>query len=154
MRHPVIGALLVIAAGFTGCGGDGNDDGRLSREAYLTKADTICKEANQRETESGVPAGGQEIDDPRVQRSMVAGLRATLADLREFEVPEGDEAKVAKIVSSLEGVLKARRDQFRAARAGDGPAQTEAESAFVRASQDLGGSAGSYGLTHCQALGF
>ena len=74
MRPPVIGTLLVIAAGLTGCGGDDEDGGGgLSREAYIAKADAICEEANKRETESGVPAGGQEIEDPRVQRSMVAG---------------------------------------------------------------------------------
>jgi hypothetical protein len=155
MRHRVIGTLLVVAAGFAGCGGDEDDrGGRLSKEAYISKADAICEEANQRETESGVPAAGVEIDDPRVQRSMVALLRDTLADLRELEVPEGDDARVGKIISSLEGVLTAREDQFRAARASDGPAETEAESAFFTASQDLGASAGSYGLTHCQALGF
>ena len=155
MRHPVIVTLLVVAAGFAGCGGDDDDSGRrLSKEDYIAKADAICEEANQRESTSGVPAGGLEIDDPRVQRSMVAGLRDTLADLRELEVPEGDEARVAKIISSLEGVLTARKDQFSAARAGDGPAQTEAERAFFTASQDLGAIAGSYGLTHCQALGF
>jgi hypothetical protein len=137
----VIGALLVVAAGFAGCGGDDDDGGgRLSKEAYIAKADAICEEANKRETKSGVPAGGQEIDDPRVQRSMVAGLRDMLADLRELEAPEGDEAKVAKIISSLERVLTARNDQFRAARASDGPAQTEAERAFVTASEDLGAS--------------
>jgi hypothetical protein len=155
MRHPVIGTMLVVAAGFAGCGGDDDDSGgTLSKEAYIAKADAICEEANQRETKSGVPAGGLEIDDPRVQRSMVAGLRDTLADLRELEAPEGDEARVAKITSSLEQVLTARNNQFRAARASDGPAQAEAERDFFTASQDLGAIAGSYGLTHCQALGF
>jgi hypothetical protein len=155
MRHPVIGALLVVAAGFAGCGGDDDDSGgRLSKEAYIAKTDAICEVANQRETKSGVPAGGLEIDAPRVQRSMVAGLRDTLADLRELEVPEGDEARAAKIISSLERVLTARSDQFRAARANDGAAQTAGERAFFTASQDLGALAGSYGLTHCQALGF
>jgi hypothetical protein len=154
MRHRVIGTLLVVAAGFSGCGGDDDDSGGLSKEAYIAKADAICEKANQRETNSGVPPGGQEIEDPRVQRSMVAGLDDTLAALRELEVPEGDSARVAKINSSLERVLTARKDQFTAARAGDGPAQTENEQAFMTASQDLGAIAGSYGLTHCQALGF
>jgi hypothetical protein len=103
---------------------------------------------------SGVPPGGREIEDPRVQRTTVAGLRDTLADLRELEVPMGDEARVAKIISSLERVRTARKDQFTAARAGDGPAQTENEQAFFTASQDLGAIAGSYGLTYCQALRF
>jgi hypothetical protein len=98
----------------------------LSREAYIAKADAVCEQANQRETNSGVPAGGREIEDPRVQRIVVAGLRETQADLRELEVPEGDEAEVAKAISSLERVLGARTDQFRAARASDGPGQTEA----------------------------
>jgi hypothetical protein len=155
MRHPVIGTMLVVAAGFAGCGGDDDDSGsRLSKEAYIAKADAICEQANQRETKSGVPAGGREIDDPRVQRIVVAGLRETLADLRELEVPEGDEAEVAKAISSLKRVLGARTDQFRAARVSDGAGQTEAEQAFFTASQDLGAIAGSYGLTHCQALGF
>jgi hypothetical protein len=154
MRHRVIGTLLVVAAGSAGCGGDSDDsEAGPSKDAYITKADAICKTANQRETESGVPAGGLEIEDPRVQRSMVAGLRATLADLQELDVPEGDEARVSKVISSLERVLTARDDQFRAKRASDGPAQTEAEQTFFTASQDLGAVAGSYGLTHCQALG-
>ena len=51
MRHPLIGTLLVIAAGLTGCGGDDEDGGGgLSKEAYIAKADAICKKANQRET--------------------------------------------------------------------------------------------------------
>ena len=155
MRHPVIGTLLVVALGFAGCGGDDDDNGGgLSKEAYIAKADAICEKANQRETKSGVPPGGIEIEDPSVQRSMVARLGDTLADLRELEVPEGDGARVAKIISSLEQVRTARKDQFKAARAGDGPAQTENEQAFMTASQDLGAIAGSYGLTHCQALGF
>jgi hypothetical protein len=155
MRYRVIATLLVVAAGFAGCGGNDDDDGGdVSREAYIAKADAICERANQRETESGVPAGGQEIEDPRVQRIVVTGLRDTLADLREHEAPKGDEARVAKVISSLERVLTARDNQFKAARAGDGPAQTAAERAFFTASQDLGAVAGPYGLARCQALGF
>ena len=154
MRRWVIGTLLVVAAGFAGCGGDDGDGGGLSREAYIAKADAICEQANQRETESGVPAGGQEIDDPRVQRSMVAGLRDTLARLRKLEAPQGDEATVAKIISSLERVLTARDKEFKAARAGDGPAQSEFGQDFFRASNDLGAIAGPYGLAYCLALGF
>jgi hypothetical protein len=155
MRRGVVAALLVVSAGLAGCGGDDDDDGgRPSREAYIAKADAICANANQRETASGVPAGGREVEDPRVQRIMVAGLRDTLGGLRELEAPEGDEARVAKVISSLQRVLTARDEQFKAARAGDGPAQTEAEEAFFTASQDLGVIAGPYGLGHCLALGF
>jgi pyruvate/2-oxoglutarate dehydrogenase complex dihydrolipoamide acyltransferase (E2) component len=85
---------------------------------------------------------------------MVKILRETLADLRELEAPEGDEDTVAKIIASLEDAGAAREDQFAAARANDGPAESKAKSTFITASQDLGASAGAFGMTHCQSLGF
>ena len=126
----------------------------------IAKANAICEEANRSETNSGLTAGPaiedqrDQLARPRLQRRVVTILRETLADLRELEAPEGDEARAAKITSSLEHVLTAREDQFAAARANDGSAETKAENAFFTASTNLSASAGSYGLSHCQGLGF
>ena len=158
MRHVLAMALVLslFSVAFAGCGGDDDDGngGGLSKDDYITQADEICQEADQREAEAGVPPPGAEINDPAVQRAIVASLRDALAELEALEVPEGDEEEVGEITSALERALAAREDQFAAKRAKDGPAETEAEEAFVRASEDLGVSAGAYGLSYCQALGF
>jgi hypothetical protein len=150
----LLACLALVAAGYNGCGGD-DGGGGVSKEDYTAEADAICQKANQRETKSGAPGpdAGVEIK-PRAQRAIVAGVRDTLADLRELEAPEGDEDKVAEIVSSLERVHATREEQFAAARANDSAAETKAERAFITASQDLGAIAGSYGMAYCQSLGF
>ena len=158
MRHLLAKALAVglLSLAIAGCSGDDdeNDGGGLSKEDYIAQADAICQDAEAREMEAGLPPPGGPIDSPRLQKEIVAIARDTLADLEALEPPEGDEEDVAKIVSAVERVADTREKQFKAARAGDSGAETEAESDFFTASQDLGASAGAYGLTSCSGLGF
>lgn len=156
MRHLLTTVLVVGLASIatSACGGDDDDGGGLSKEDYIAQADAICEEANKSETDSGVPPAGVPIDDPEVQQTLVTILRDTVADLRALKAPEGEEADAAKVISHLEAARAAREDQFAASRAKDSDAESKAENEFFTASQDLGASAGAFGLTHCQALGF
>jgi Flp pilus assembly protein TadD len=150
-RIPTSSFVAVVAVLVAACGGDDGD--RLSKEEFIAKADAICKAANQRETAAGAPGAVLEIKQGVLEK-MVPNLRKALADLRELEAPEGDEDKVAKIVSDLEHVHSGRKDQLAGARANNSRAESEGQKAFIDASTDLGASAGPYGLTYCQALGF
>ena len=158
MRHFLVAVLLLglVSLAVSACGGDDDDDGGgggLSKEEYIAQADALCGEANKRETDAGAPGPVAEIEQS-VLEDIVANLDRTLADFRKLEAPDGDEDEVAKIVSDLESLHSAREAELAAARAKDGDAESDARSEFQTASQDLGVSAGAYGLTQCQGLGF
>ena len=156
MRPPLITLLLLglLSLAVPACGGDDDDDGGgLSKEEYITQADAICKEADQRESEAGAPGATGEIKT-RVLEDVVAIDGEALAELRQLEAPEEDADEVAQIVSDLEAVHSTREDQLAAVQSNDTQAESDAENAFFTASTDLGASAGAYGLTSCQALGF
>ena len=148
------GSSATTTSTTTGTSTSGGSGGGLSKEEYIAEADALCKAADRRETEAGAPGATLDAIKPSVLEDMVANLTETVADLRQLEAPEGDEDAVAKIVSDLERVLSARADQLAATRANDSRAEDEAQNEFVTASTDLGASAGAYGLTHCQTLGF
>lgn len=157
MRHLLVTVLLLglVSLAVSACGDDDDDGGGggLSKEEYTTQADAICKAADQKETEAGAPGAVAEIK-PSVLEDLVAIDGEALADLRALEAPDGDEDEVAKIVSDLEAVHSAREDELAAVRAKKTGAESDARAAFQTASSDLGVSAGAYGLTSCQGLGF
>lgn len=151
MRHLLVTVLVFGLLAFAACGGD--DSGGLSKKDYIAQADAICKKANQSETDAGAAGATGEIEK-RVLEAVVAIDRDAVAKVRTLEVPQEDADKVKKIVSDLAAVHATRRDQLAAVRSGDGRAESKAQNAFFTASSDLGASAGAYGLTWCQALGY
>ena len=154
MRRLLVTALLLGLASLaiSACGGDDDEGGGLSKDEYITQVDAICEEADQRETDAGAPGATGEIKT-NVLEEVVAIDGEALADIQELEAPEDDE-DAAKVVSDVEAVVSTREDQLEAVRAKNPGAESDAENAFFAASSDLGASAGAYGLTHCQALGF
>ena len=89
---PFITLLLLglLSLAVPACGGDDDDDGGgLSKEEYITQADAICKEADQRESEAGAPGATGEIKT-RVLEDVVAIDGEALAELRQLEAPEED----------------------------------------------------------------
>jgi len=156
MRHVLLMVLLLgfLSLAVSACGGDddGAAGGGLSKEDYIAKADAICKAADQRETEADAPGATGQIETS-VLEDVVAIDGKALADLRQLKAPEND-AKAAKVVSDLGALHAARKDQLAAVRGKDTRAESDAKNAFFTASGDLGVSAGAYGITFCQALGF
>ena len=162
----VLNVLVLGALAFAvpACGGDDDEGGSgggtttgaatAANTDFVAQADAICEKANNAETAAGIPPGGAEIEDPDSLKGAVAAVRRAAADLKALEPPAGDEEKVAEMLAAIQTIIKSRGAQYAAMRAKNSDAETDAETEFFEASQDLGVIAGSLGLTQCQGLGF
>lgn len=156
-RRWSVSILLALAAAVTaGCGG-GDAGARPAaqdpKEAYVARADAICKQAN--ETELRVAPGdpGDGLTD-RVSdaEEFVGAGRKALTELRRLEPPPGDEEKVARIVDAFERMQEIKDSELRAVRAGKRPAE-EVEGDWLVAYSDFAAAAGTYGIVECQGVG-
>ena len=154
-------SLVLIAvlsvAGFAGCGGD-DDDGGLSTEEYVAKADAICEKADKRQAapeqgKDGRGAYGESFSDPAFLSSFNAATKDALKRLKALDAPESERKAVGEMLSAIEASVAAIDRQIAALRAKDTPKQSEANEDWIRRYGDIVASAGAIGLTQCQTLG-
>lgn len=138
-------ALLGVALLVAGCGGGGG--GRLSRDAYVTKADAICRAADAQRrklraptTVAGIPA--------YVDRALPL-LDAALKRLRSLRPPSEMEQSVNAWLKTNDETRKVLEDLRRAAQAGDAQKVREAGAKGTEVTRRSASLARSLGLTAC-----
>lgn len=102
-------AALIAALIAAGCGG--SDGESISKEAFIAKADAICRKSNER-MEAGFasvlkdirnvtklkPAEYEEV----VDEVMVPNIEREIEQLKALGIPAGDEERVEAMLAALE----------------------------------------------------
>lgn len=99
--------LPVAAAVLAGCGGDT----RLSREAYVARADAICTAGQERLR--AIPRPRNLFDGAELQRyarEAADVLQREVDELRELKPPEEGEATVERMLASVQGAIDTARE--------------------------------------------
>ena len=135
-------AVLTLALIAAGCGGSDS----ISKEDFVTKADAICKKGNdqiQADVEAyakKVGMTGQPTDAQATEIAdtiLIPSVQSQHDDLKDLEVPSGDEKQVNAILTTLQSDI----NQAKA----DPAALIKSNGAFAKADQ----LAKDYGLTVC-----
>lgn len=153
--------IVALAATLAGCGGGDPPSGkRATRPAaapsYISKADAICREANEKETALGAEGPGwmysEQFDDPEFLADFTAIGHATRRKLEALTPPAADRDKATAMLASIDrmlGAIDARVKDLRAGRTDKTSKHlNEYESAYV----DLAVAAGPLGVSECQGL--
>ena len=145
MRKSLTLAPLLLALAACG-GGDGGGD-RLSKEAWVTRADAICARVNDRLEQTEQPETMTEL--VKVLDQGLEDVNTAVADLRALEPPEDDEAKVDAWLANVERAsveLKKARD---AAQDEDQAALAAALESGTKVNDEGNAQARELGLTEC-----
>jgi hypothetical protein len=115
-------ALAVVAACLlvVGCGSDDDADGeggRLTKTAFIAKADAICKEANDRIDALPEPQTTEELAE--LGRQVLDLGREQLARLRALRPPAADEETINGAYGVIEEQLGVAEELVDAAEEGD-----------------------------------
>ena len=113
MRRFALLGLLALAV--SGCMGD--DDGGLSREDYVARADGICGDAQVRLSQLPRPITGDPAELELYLGRALPIARRQLEDLRELPLPgnEDDRAQITQLLDLLEQELNLNEAAGRAA---------------------------------------
>jgi hypothetical protein len=145
----VLGAGLILSA----CGDDGSPEvsinvptettaSTLSKQDYITDADTACEEVNT--AISQFAASGQGL----TEADQIADLRAGLADqLKELGPPEEDRATADQFIAAVQAQVQAGQKIALANERGEDTAEFEAE--LQTAKDQAAAAAQSYGFQQC-----
>lgn len=148
-------ALTLLGLALGACGGD--DDAGLSRQEFVAKADTICKEANRREAELGPGETGwhygPKFNDPDFLSRFSAVSGGALRKLRALEPVPAERARVDDVLSAMEARRAAMDSQIAGLRAEKRDIAAANVRAYETAYGDLAAAAGPLGLTECQGVG-
>jgi hypothetical protein len=133
-------AILLFATGLIACSGDEP----IAKEDYVVEVNQICREAN----EDAVTAAGETLpenpDDDDVRNYWNETARPSIEDrveeIREVEVPEGDQDLIDRWISALEEGTEATQEQVDAGGTDQGGPDLYAEANRI---------AEQYGLTEC-----
>jgi hypothetical protein len=123
----IIGAVLVaIMCGgvVVGCSGEDDASADVTKAQFTEEADAVCAErkkdwdamaaafTRKTEAEEGVSfKEASERTDAFVSESIVPLLEDELASLEELDVPEGDEAKVDKMLQNRSRAIQKIKDE-------------------------------------------
>jgi hypothetical protein len=147
----VLGAGIVLSA----CGDDGSPEvsinipttetsasSSLSKEDFITDADTACEEVNT--AISQFAASGQGL----TEADQIADLRSGLADqLKQLGPPEQDRATADEFIAALEAQVQAGQKIALASERGEDTAEFEAE--LQTAKDQAAAAAQAYGFQQC-----
>jgi hypothetical protein len=104
---------MVAFTALAGCGGasDSNRGGSISKQAFIAKADAICKKGTERlqaaifdvlKSQRNLAKVSKAEQEKIVTTAIVPSVNQEVKDLRALGIPEGDEEKVEAIVAALE----------------------------------------------------
>jgi len=151
-RGPTTLIVAVIAAVLfaVGCGGSDDSDSSansISKEEFITKADTICKKGTERmqaaigdvlKDQPNITKVSKDEQLAIVAKVMVPSVSREVKELRALGVPDGDDEKVDAMITALEeGVETAEQDP---------EVVTKSSDAIFGIASRIGGE---YGLTVC-----
>jgi hypothetical protein len=89
-----------------GCGGD--DDKGPTKAAYITKADAVCKAANDKLTKAAADIGASPTAaqvKTFAAQTAVPNLEAELKELRALDRPKDDKDTIGAIYDALEDAV-------------------------------------------------
>jgi hypothetical protein len=147
-----IGAAAAFVA--AGCGGDDDDDettaattggegGALSKDAFVTAADGVCAQGDQRieqEAEQQFKSGGEPSAKEQEQfytDTVLPNIQSQIDGIRALTPPEGDEEQVTAILDAAQEAIDESEQDPSVVTGGDDP--------FAEANQ----LAEEYGLKDC-----
>jgi hypothetical protein len=143
-------ALLAAALLVVGCGGGDDSDSSassISKEEFITKADTICKKGTERMQAAIADVLKNQLNITKVSKDeqlaivtkvLVPSVRREVKELRALGVPDGDDERVDAMITALEeGIETAERDP---------EVVTKSSDAIFGIASRIGGE---YGLTAC-----
>jgi hypothetical protein len=146
----VLGAGIVLSA----CGDDsspevsinipttGTTASSLSKEDFITNADTACEEVNT--AISQFAASGQGL----TEADQIADLRSGLVDqLKELGLPEEDRATLDQFITALQAQAQAGQKIALASERGEDTAEFETE--LQTAKDEAAAAAQAYGFQQC-----
>lgn len=113
MRSRAVLAATLLVAVVAGCGGEET----LTRADYITQADAICDDYNQRQAKLGDPKSVEDIE--RLGDETKPLVEKQLAELRDLEAPEEIADDAAAAYDLLERQLPKLDALVRAAEAND-----------------------------------
>ena len=96
------GVVLALAA----CGG-GDDDGGATKSEFIEKADAICAESEEKSEQLvresvADPANPKGSEVLEYIRAAIPIQRDTIEQIRDLEVPEGDEDRIDEFLDKAE----------------------------------------------------
>lgn len=117
----LLGGALATVLLAAGCGGGGDDSasGSVSKEAFIAKADAICKHSNERMEDAfvryfkanDVKKPNQAEYEKLVGLILVPNIKREVKELRALGVPDGDDERVDGMITALEeGIETAEED--------------------------------------------
>ena len=113
MRSRAVLAATLLVAVVAGCGGEET----LTRADYITQADAICDDYNQRQAKLGDPESVEDIE--RLGDETKPLVEKQLAELRDLKAPEEIADDAAAAYDLLERQLPKLDALVRAAEAND-----------------------------------
>ena len=137
-------ALLAVALVVAGCGSSS-----LSKDAYLTKGDAICKQTGAAEAKLKAPPKGNLQATATYLRQSADLIDTELSQLRRLAKPKADRGRLTDLLSREGDAITTLR---RAATAADAGQQSTADSLFSQAQgelSDVGAGLHDYGFTVC-----
>lgn len=138
--------MVVVAVGATAlaaCSGGG------SKDDFIAAADDVCREADERIAEIGQPRVEEGILEYVEQAKDISA--DLVADLRELEVPEGDEAAVDEVIEGLGRATDLLEPLAQATIDRDAGEFEELQQEVEQLTDDVNESAESYGFEVCGA---
>jgi hypothetical protein len=145
MRIGAAALVAVLATVASACGGGGSE--RLSRDQFAKKADTVCRDVDERTRAVAVPDSIEKIPD--YVSKVLPIFDDGLSRLRELQPPSNLEDAVRRWLDSLSGGRDLVANLGEAADAGD---IAEVQAVGVRATRSSNRThaiARSLGLTDC-----
>jgi hypothetical protein len=143
-----VAAVVGIAVGLGACAGSGGAE-RLSKQEFITEADSICAAANRRIAEIPVPDLANPETAPRAIRRIVAIQRRAVGRLRDLRPPESDEPAIRQWLRAVSAALDQTEAVAVALEQGDPLALVQASQRGTDRADEADRLAGAYGVRRC-----
>jgi len=138
----VLGVLLAIAAGVSGCGGgdDASADAEpLTKAQFIRKADAVCRKADKDQmtaylefqTEKGETLQTKEGREDLILTAGVPFVEEAIEEIKELGIPKGDEELLSGYIEELETALKEAEEDPLAIAEGSGTTPFDAPDAVA-----------------------
>ena len=137
--------LLVVVLALAACGGGGGT--RLSRDAYIAKADAVCTKVEDQQRELGAPATLAEI--PAYVDKALPILDAGVEEMRALRPPKSMQEGVDEWLATTEETRAVYEDLKQSAEANDAAAARTAGSKGQAVDDRRDAMARALGLTAC-----
>jgi hypothetical protein len=141
----VIAAVLLLAA----CGGGGGGT-RLSRDAYVAKANALCAKLAKERKQLGAPSGLAAI--PAYIDKALPPLDSTLKQLHALRPPADMEQSVKELLQKADDVRRLLPKLRSAAKKGDAVAVAQVGSQAAQLNNEIQSRARQLALTSCTLL--